>query len=65
MTLVKIEIKDVKNAEKLVTFLKDIDYVSKVSVEHSDDDSVIPEKLHNSLKESVVKKKNPAFAKHI
>ncbi len=64
MTLVKVEVNNLEEAQKLTKILENVEYISNIYIEQIND----PEKEkqeHESLKRSVILKKNPAFAKHL
>jgi hypothetical protein len=64
MTLVKVEVNNLEEAEKLAKILEDIDYISNIYIEQINDPE-IEKQEHEILKKSVILKKNPAFAKHL
>ena len=64
MTLVKVEVNNIEEAEKLAKILEEVDYVSNIYIEQISDPEA--EKLeHEVLKRSIILKKNPAFEKHL
>jgi hypothetical protein len=65
MTKIIVEIDSAKKAATLKEMLDELSFVKKVSYINKSSDMITALQDHESTKSAIVKRKNPAIAKHL
>lgn len=65
MNTIIVDIETTQKAKELIHLLRDLKFVRRVSVVNKIKDLITTLKEHETLKEAIIKRKNPAILKYL